>query len=152
MRIHKVRETHISRSRCSVCVCMCECMCTVCTYVIEAINYSINRSPWAQEENKSTEIWTTTSFSLIGFRLDEHFVEMLLRQSEEFKMGWNITPREQCRTRPGLKHLASQWLSLFHQVYSISYLSMKSIHHASFTMTRALTTFNDAFKSDTCFL
>lgn len=60
---------------------------TVCANVTEAINYSINRSPRAYEENKSREIWATTSFSLIGFRLNEHLEEMLLRQNEECKMG-----------------------------------------------------------------
>ena len=80
----------------NVCVCVCArehacvCVCTVCANVSEAINYSINRSPRAQGENKSTqsrEAWVPTSFSLIGFRLDEHLEETLLRQNEEFRMG-----------------------------------------------------------------
>lgn len=66
------------------------CVCTVCANVSKAINYSINRSPRALGENKSAqsrETWAPTSFSLIGFRLDEHLEETLLRQNEEFRMG-----------------------------------------------------------------
>lgn len=69
-------------------------MYTVCANVTEAINYSINRSPRAREENTSTksrEIRASTSFSLIGFGLDEHFKKELLRQSEEFKNGMRFS-------------------------------------------------------------
>lgn len=105
MGSHTVRRAHITRGKCGECVCMClragacmcVCVCTVCANVSKAINYSINRSPRALGENKSAqsrETWAPTSFSLIGFRLDEHLEETLLRQNEEFRMGWNIIPGE----------------------------------------------------------
>lgn len=53
-----MRETHITRRKSSECVYVwvreSMSVCTVCANVTEAINYSINRSPRAQEENKST--------------------------------------------------------------------------------------------------
>lgn len=102
---HKVSETHITRGERSACVCvyvgawhdMHVHMHTVCANVTEAINYSIKGSPRAQEKNKSAEIWMTTSSSLIGFSLGDHFGEMLLRQNKQFKINWNITPRTWCR-------------------------------------------------------
>lgn len=121
--------------------CMCVCVCTVCANVSKAINYSINRSPRALGENKSAqsrETWAPTSFSLIGFRLDEHLEETLLRQNEEFRMGWNIIPGELWASRCFFFFYSLFISWTLQHVFAASITQTFNVEHASNNDTRSL--------------